>query len=144
MTSWVKPLANWVSVLHRNNVGEKRVEIIENWLQKSRGWLPGLQTILPNHPLPHKYERYLLEKTPELEIWLVAWGEKSSTPFLEHVGEGCWSRVIQGTLYKETYAGVSCLKQGDTTYNEGSNISYRVYTIDKAYSIQIVAPAGER
>lgn len=139
MTAWISPFANWASLLYRNNSGQKRIEVIEDWLRRSRGWLPGLQTILPDHPRPTKHERYLLGKTPELEIWLIAWGEKASTPFLEHAGEGCWSRVIQGTLFKETCAGFSRLSQGDTTYIEGSRISYRLHTLDKAYSLQIVA-----
>jgi len=141
MTAWISPFANWASLLYRNNSGEKRIEVIEDWLRRSRGWLTGLQTILPSHPGQHKHERHLLWKTPELEIWLIAWGEKASTPLLKHAGEGCWSRVIQGTLFKETCAGFSRLKQGDTTYNEGSLISYRLHTLDKAYSLQIIAQA---
>ena len=134
MTDWIQPLANWASFLYRISNEEKRADVIQSWLQKSTGWLTGLQTIFPPSAAKHTHENYLLAKTGDLEIWLIAWGEHVQTPFYTHAS---WMRVIHGELYEEDWKSrrISYLPTGIACYQGRPS---RIHTVEPAYSVHIL------
>ena len=139
MTSWIRPVLKWLSSLYTRTAEGQRKYVIERWLAKSTGWLSGLQTILPGAPPYATYHKYLLAKTPILELWLLAWGHNVTVDTKDHPIQGCWMRVIQGTLYEEKGSQLRRLCSGNTGYQVGSEI-HRIHSIEPSYSIHIYAP----
>lgn len=117
-------------MLYRNSDECARAQVLANWLQTSTGWLQGLHSVLPLPPEKHTYLAHRLAQTPELELWLVAWGEHTT---LE--GTGQWMRVIQGTLFQETSEGIQRWDTGASGYQP----TYRLHSVEPVYSIHIYA-----
>jgi hypothetical protein len=140
MTSWIRPVMRSLSLLYTRTAEYARKDVIERWLTKSKGWLPGLQTILPGPPPYRQYRTYLLAKTPVLELWLLAWGHQATADNHDYPTHGCWMRVLQGTLYEEKGSQLRRLGPGDTSYQMGSDEIRRIHTIEPSYSIHIYAP----
>lgn len=144
MLSWIQSVANWASMLYRNNDEETRETILTKWLQKSTGWLQGLRPILPPYPAKHTYVKYRLVKTDVLEVSLIAWGEHASTPIHDRsaANGGSWMRVIQGCLYEESAENVHARTTGFVGYREGPLDMQRIHTLQPAYSIHIDSPCA--
>lgn len=137
MSSWIIPVANWLSRLYSSQTGLEKELAIERWLQTSRGWLPGLRTILPPPPPFRQYHAYCLAKTDVLEIWLLAWGAHTSMSDLP-IQSG-WMRVIHGVLFEETDYTLRRRLPGDTC-SFFSGIHRTLHSVGQAYSVHVYVP----
>ena len=56
---------------------------------------------LPDAPRPDVYQRHTLGRVDDVEVVIIKWGLRSTTPPHGHPDGGCWLAVLEGTLIEE-------------------------------------------
>lgn len=90
----------------------------------------------------NRYCRYLLQKTPEFELYCIVWNEGAVTPFHGHPDGGCWMRVVEGELVETTMRGDRVMRVGDGGFQKGPYGIHRIVARQPSRSLHLYKPAA--
>ena len=88
------------------------------------------------------YQRHLLEKTADYELYCITWASGAETPFHGHPDGGCWMRVVEGVLEEISVAGTRCLTAGDTGFQKGGYGIHKIVAREASRSLHLYKPGA--
>ena len=88
------------------------------------------------------YQRHLLEKTADYELYCITWAAGAETPFHGHPDGGCWMRVVEGTLEETSVAGTRVLAAGDTGFQKGPYGIHKIVAREASRSLHLYKPGS--
>lgn len=88
------------------------------------------------------YQRYLIEKTADHELYCIAWAAGAETPFHGHPVGGCWMRVVEGTLEEITISSTRILVAGNTGFQRGLYGIHKIVAREASRSLHLYKPGG--
>jgi len=101
--------------------------------------------VIDMYPIPegsNRYYRYLLQKTPEYELYCIVWSEGATTPFHGHPDGGCWMRVIEGELVETSVRSDRVMCAGDTGFQKGPYGIHRIVARQPSRSLHLYKPGA--
>ena len=57
--------------------------------------------LLPDATRPDAYERHVIGRIDDVEVVIIKWGLRSTTPPHGHPDGGCWLAVLEGSLMED-------------------------------------------
>jgi cysteine dioxygenase len=93
------------------------------------------------------YVKNLLKRTDEYEVFLICWKAGQTTPIHDHPSEGCWLRVLQGSLEETEYSNPSLQELerrvfcvGDYGFKRGAEILHSIRALEDSVSVHVYYP----
>ena len=93
------------------------------------------------------YTRTVLQSTDAYEIVLLCWKRGQTTPVHDHPSEGCWMRILSGSLQETEYSypdlrplGTRILGVGDGGFKRGTDVLHAILALEDTVSIHLYAP----
>ncbi len=94
-----------------------------------------------------RYTKTLLKRTPDYEIFLLCWKRGQSTAIHDHPPDGCWMRVLAGSLEEIEYECPSlrtldCIRHsvGDHGFKRGSEVLHAIRALEDSVTIHVYYP----
>lgn len=87
------------------------------------------------------YNKYLIEKTDEFEVYCICWSSSAETLYHCHPEGGCWLLVVSGELQELTnIGGDKKLKSGDTNFQIGDTGIHKIIAHRESKSLHLYKP----
>ncbi|AGF85126.1 I cysteine dioxygenase [Moumouvirus goulette] len=97
----------------------------------------------------NKYNKILIKRTNDFEIYLMTWNEDQKSDIHDHPSKGCLMKVLSGELYEQEYINISekiepiafnILKKNEIVYKTGNEKLHQIFSPQKSVSIHLYSP----